>query len=122
MKARLDGLFSIDLPAGPLQLPKDPRDCWIVVQADIGPLNNNSADTFTFYVCTLKNLQQLLDCESYRLGHHLILVERFDWKVVEDAIGSILDKLDADNWDQLAAKINEYGEWEFNDYDHKPVL
>jgi len=116
MKAYLDGICSIDLPSGPPELPDDPYDCWIVIQADIGPEGEQGLDIFTFYVCTVENLKRGFESKSYQLGHHLILVERFDWEIVEDAIKSILDKLEADNWDKLAVKINEYGEWEFDDY------
>ena len=33
----------------------------------------------------------------------------------------MLNELEADTWEQLAAKIHEYGEWEFNDYDDTPI-
>ena len=52
MKAYLDSFFSGDLPSGQ-ELPEDPENCWIVIQADIGSYGESGADTFTFYVCTI---------------------------------------------------------------------
>lgn len=121
MKSYLDGICSIDLPSGPPELPDNPHDCWIIIQADIGPEGEEGLDIFTFYVCTVEKLKCGLQSQGFQLGHHLILIERFDWQIVENAIKSILDKLVADNWDQLAAKINEYGEWEYNAYKDEPV-
>lgn len=116
MKAFLDGIFSIDLPNGPPQLPEDPSNCWIVVQADIGVIGGSGADTFTFNVCTLKKLQHILNQEEYQLGRHLVLVEEFDWEVIERAIKNLLAPLQADDWESLATKIGRFGEWEFEDY------
>ena len=121
MKAYLDGIFSIDLSSGKPELPEDPENCWIVIQADIGAYGGSGADTFTFYVCTINKLNHNLSIKNFKFGRHLILVKRFDWDIVEHAIKSMLDELEADTWEQLAAKIHEYGEWEFNDYDDTPI-
>ena len=121
MKAYLEGIYSIDLPSGPPEMPSNPYDCWIVIQAEIGVEGHSGADTFTFYVCTVKKLRDILSMDNVEFGRHLILVENFDWAIVENAIKGILDELEADTWDQLAAKIHEYGEWEFNDYNDEPV-
>ena len=116
MKARLEGIYSIDLPDGPPRLPEDPSDCWIVVQADIGPVGTDGADTFTFYVCTLKRLQRALKSEAWQFGRHSLIVERFDWDIVESAIRRMVDDQEAADWDALAAKLGQYGQWEFADY------
>lgn len=116
MKAYLDGIYSIDIPSGKPELPHDPENCWIVIQADIGSEGLSGSDTFTFYVCTVKKLSHILGTKNFQLGHHLILVEYFDWDVIEEAIKDIIIKLEADTWVQLAKKINEHGEWEFNNY------
>ena len=116
MKARLDGIYSIDLPGGPPELPPDPEDCWLVVQADIGLEAGEGADTFTFYICTPKRLKKVLQVEPCQVGRHLLIVEKFDWSVVDAAIRQMIGDLSADSWDELAAKIGRYGLWEFEDY------
>ncbi len=116
MKARLDGIYSIDLPEGPPQLPGDSSNCWIVVQADIGPVGRSGADTFTFYVCTHKRMEQILESEGWQFGRHLLIVERFDWKVVEAAIRRLVEDHEEADWNALAAKLGQYGQWEFADH------
>lgn len=100
MKATLKGIYSIDLPEGDPSLPEDPENCWIVLQADIG-LNDGTeaADTFTFYVCTVKKLSAIVKEKNYRFGRHLIIVDRFDWQMVESAIFKICDETGGENWE-----------------------
>ena len=116
MKARLEGIYSVDLPSGPPGLPADPRDCWLVVQAEIGPETGQGTDTFTFYVCTPERLQRLLQVAPCQTGRHLLIVEQFDWAVIDLVIRDLLGSLSAQSWEQLAAKIGRYGLWEFEDY------
>lgn len=116
MRARLDGIYSIDLPGGPPELPPDPEDCWLVVQADIGLEAGEAVDTFTFYVCTPKRLEKVLQVEPCQVGRHLLIVGRFDWAVVEASIRGLVDDLRGESWEELAAKIGRYGLWEFEDY------
>lgn len=116
MKAELDGLSSVDLPSGPPQMPEDPLDCWIPIEANIGVRGESGADIFTFYVCTPTRLSSTLRLMPHQFGRHLLVVERFDWSVVEVAIRALLGSLSADSWDDLATKIGRYGLWEFEDY------
>jgi len=114
MKARLDGIYSLDLPAGPPSLPPDPEDCWVVVQADIGPSEGTGTDIFTFYVCTIRRLEALVLTEGWQSGRYLIVVARFEWDVIITCIENILKKLQGDSWEQLATLIGQYGQWEFS--------
>lgn len=116
MDAELHGLSSVDLPEGPPQMPEDPRDCWVPIEADIGVKGESGADIFTFYVCTPGRLARTLGQVPHQFGRHLLVVERFDWSVVEAAIRELIADLSASSWDELAEKIGRYGLWEFEDY------
>lgn len=116
MEASLQGLFSVDLPKGPSQMPENPFDCWIPVEAEIGVRGEAGADTFTFYVCTPNRLARSVQRTPYQFGRHLLIVEKFDWSVVESAIQSLLETLTADSWGDLAIRIGRYGHWEYEDY------
>jgi len=122
MKAKIDdGLYSFDIAEGPPALPDCPNDCWVNVIADVGHEHAVGGDMFLFSICTVTRLKNIIERDSSIFLSKVIIVERFDWKVIEDAIKGILDKLEADTWEQLAAKINEYGEWEFHDYNDEPI-
>ena len=110
MKARLDGIYSIDLPSGPPALPETPEHCWIVVQADIGPEGEQGADTFTFYVTTPSFLNDLGETPS----RSTIVLKRFDWNAVEAEISQRCEKAKGKTWEALARQIE--GHWEFDSY------
>ena len=116
MDAELHGLSSVDLPAGPPQLPEDPLDCWVPVEADMGVRGEPGTDSFTFYVCTPIRLARTLGKMPHQFGRHLLIVERFDWSVLDTAIRQLIGDLSADTWNELASKIGRYGLWEFEDY------
>ncbi len=116
MKSELKGLYSIDLPNGKPQLPKDPSNCWIIVQAEIGTTDNIESDVFTFYVCTLKKLTQIVSKNKFQKGLHLLIVEAFDWVLIENIINNICNKTMGNTWEEIAQQINKFGAWEFDDY------
>lgn len=109
-------LCSIDLPNGLSQLPRNPDDCWILVYADIGMAGSEAVETFLFYVCTLARLSRIVQQEGFEFGRHLIILERFDWKMVERAIASICDASVGETWEEVAMKLGSYGERELEDY------
>lgn len=114
MKAKFKDLYSIDIPEGKPELPKDPNDCWIVIHADIGTDDGTeAADTFLFYVCTTNKLSEILE---QGFGRGLILVNQFSWTVIEEAITKICNSTTGKDWEEIASKLSRYGYWEFEDY------
>jgi hypothetical protein len=116
MKPKLKGFYSIDIPEGPPTLPPDVEDCWIVVQAEIGPELSEACDVFTFYVCTIKFLQRILSKQSYQYGKSVILMEKFSWEIIENSIKEICGGTQGDSWEEIAARLSKYWDWEFEDY------
>lgn len=102
-------LCSIDLPRGKSQLPRDPDDCWILVYANIGMEGSADAETFLFYVCTLKRITRMVHHEGFELGRHLVLLERFDWRRVEEAIGAVCAECTGETWEEIASKLGIFG-------------
>lgn len=110
MKARLAGLYSVDLPSGPPAIPGDPEHCWIAVQADIGLEGSEGADTFTFYVTTPSFLRN----DSTPIGRSTIVVDKFNWRDVESEIRNRCARAHGETWEEFARSIE--GDWEFNGY------
>ncbi len=114
MKIRIDGgLFSFEIAEGPPVLPDDPLDCWVDVRADIGPEGQSGGDMFAFSVCTIGRLQKILKKNPSLAIDKTILVEKFDWGVIEAEIEAILKDVDGETWAEIAMKIHRYGDWEF---------
>jgi hypothetical protein len=115
MKIKLDGIYSSNLPSGYEELPKDPKNCWIMIHADIGPDDSSGCfDCFTFYVCTPKFLKESLGEYFYQIGRALIIVPEFNWMLVEKIIESICAKVKGNNWEEIADELCKYGEYEFD--------
>jgi hypothetical protein len=110
MKARLKGIYSVDLPNGSPQMPTDPSDCWIVVEANIGEDDRPGADTFTFYVTTPTFLERAPQAGL----PHMIVLDRFNWQEVENNLLTRCSQARGKIWAELARSIG--GEWEFDNY------
>lgn len=116
LRAELKGLWSIDLPQGPPELPVDPENCWVNISADIGTVGDPGADEFSFIVTTPKFLATEIHGSDYRLGRELIIVEAFRWEVIEKAIERLVHTFSGETWEELATKLGRYAYWEFEDY------
>ncbi len=115
VRAELRGLSSIDLPDGK-SLPSDPRDCRILLHAEIGTVGEvTGTDLFAFDFCTTDYLRRLVVTEDgfYPL-QRTIVVEEFSWELAEQAIEAIIDQAgEAQSWSAIANEIGKYAEWEF---------
>lgn len=113
MNVRLHELYSPDLPAGYGQMPPDPDCCWIRVHADIGSESGTGADCFTVYVTTPAFLANSLVGEKYQLGRGLLLVAKFDWDVVEEAVRAVCGSVSGTEWRDLAAQLSRHFYYEY---------
>jgi hypothetical protein len=52
LRAEVKRWVSLDLPDS-IARRDDPEDCCVMMQADIGPVGEDSADTFSFEVCSV---------------------------------------------------------------------
>jgi hypothetical protein len=116
MQAELRSLFSVSLPSGPNEMPENPRDCWIVMQADIGYEGGEGTDNFTFYVTTPAFLQRIVDTEAYQLGRGLVVVKQFNWTVVEELTRRLCADARGESWLVIAQMLSRNFLWEFEDY------
>ena len=110
MKSELKYLLSIELEDG--QLPEDPEDCSIFVEANIGLEDEEGSDIFSFHVVTPKALHD----EIPRWGRGLLIVDRFSWEIVETSINKLLRHCNGENWEEIASEINKRMHWEFDNY------
>jgi Immunity protein 8 len=121
LKPILQDIHSTFLPKSFKSMPENITDCWVDIVASIGVAEADGGDYFTFQVCTTNRLERIIGSGEFLVVSKLIIVNKFDWELVETAVKSILENLEADTWEQLAAKIHEYGEWEFHDYQSEPL-
>jgi hypothetical protein len=113
IKAKLDGIYSPELASGRGELPSEVTNCWVAMHADIGADNERGTDTFTFYVTTPRFLEDSLKSETVQLGRGLVIVNEFDWGVVESAVASICDSVRAESWEEAAVLLSRSFFYEF---------
>jgi hypothetical protein len=110
----LKSLISPDLPNR--ELPDDPEDSSVLLEANIGPKNKNGSDIFSFRVVTRKRLAN----ESGAIwGHGMVVLDRFSWQAVESTLQKLLMHCYRPTWEEVANQINKYLDWEFDNYTEK---
>jgi hypothetical protein len=85
--------------------------------ADVGPVGEESADTFDFTVCTPRGLADRLATDDGPFwARGLLIVPRLDWDQVEAALEQCVRSLSGEEWGSVATKLNRFMNWEFEDY------
>jgi hypothetical protein len=110
----IKSILSPDLTNG--ELPNDPEDAAVFVEANIGPKNHDASDIFSLKVVTRKHLAN--DTGTI-WGHGMLVVDRFSWQVVESTLQKLLLHCYRSTWDEVANQINKHLDWEFDNYTEK---
>jgi hypothetical protein len=98
--------------------PEDPEHCRVEMQAEIGPVGVKGGDTFNFEVCTPSALASRLDADGRPYwARGTLIVRSFARESVEAALNQYVRSVEGDDWAELAAKLNRFMRWEFEDYD-----
>lgn len=109
--AAIRSLVSPDLPNG--DLPSDPDDCSVLIEAEIGAAGLPGADVFSFQVVTPKYLMR----ESLpRWGRGLLIVPQFTSPAVESSLQKLLMHATRSEWSAVAAELAKELHWEFEHY------
>jgi hypothetical protein len=118
MRAEVKRLWSIDLELlDARSLPSNPEECCVVMQADIGPVGEEGADTFNFEVCTPSGLAARLDADGRPYwGRGTLVLRSFSWEAVEAALNQYVRSVSGEDWAEVASKLSRFMLWEFEDY------
>ncbi|MGY6564666.1 MAG: Imm8 family immunity protein [Halomonadaceae bacterium] len=111
MHARLKNIMSPDLDYG--SSPDDPENCRVMIEAEIGPSENEGANIFSFAVITPPAIRSL-PAPSWLRGYLLLPV--FSWAGVEEAVNKLLMQCAGSDWDEAASKSSQNLAWEFESY------
>jgi hypothetical protein len=116
VRAEVKRWWSIDLPDAQ-SLPDDPEDCCVGMQADIGPVGEEGADTFDFEVCTPSGIARRLDSQGRPVwSRGTLIVGRFSWETVEAALNQYVRSVEGRDWSEVASRLSRFMYWEFEDY------
>ncbi len=121
MHAKLRYLHSPDVPDMATYTPEDPTHFSILVQAMVGPRGEQGEESFDFIVCTPRWLEATLSQDGFVFGRHYLIVPRYDYYLIWQAIEDLCNRTDGPDWTTIANKLGRYGQWEFEDYRDKEV-
>jgi hypothetical protein len=109
IQPELRDIHSADLL--PPTLPPDPAVCAVRFDALIGPRGDESrpAERFGFIVVTPAQLRQL---DTPTWGRGLLLVPRFDWDSVAQAVAEFLVGCARPTWDEVRLELQRELHWQ----------
>ena len=91
----------------------DVENCAVGVIADIGIQGQEGGDQFQFTVVTP---QHLAKHDGISWGRGYLIVPRFEWPAVEQALEKLLMHCQGEDWKSVANLIGRELYWEFEDY------
>jgi len=108
---KIHSLHSLDISAP--ELPPDPQNCWITLDAEIGPSHSPGADRFSFDVVTPLALAA---ANEIRWGSGLLILPEFSWEEVTRALARLLAQCSRPTWDEVVTALSAELRWEFENY------
>lgn len=88
----------------PPKLPEDPTDCEVAFQVAVGPKEGEEEAVFAFSVITPIRLAQAVEP---LWGRGKLVVLKFDWPVVAQAIAQLFAQCGRPTWPEVTAELNK---------------
>lgn len=115
-RAELRDIDSIDLPNMEHAAPADPESFCIPVRAYVGPIGEAGEESFDMLVCTPRWLSEHPDVSGYLFPRHYLIVWRYDYRLIRQAIEDLCSSAGEASWQVVAAHLGQYAYWEFEGY------
>ncbi len=116
MRAELKYLHSPDVSDLANYSPTELDNFSILIQAIIGPQENEGGESFDFVFCTLKYVESLMEKDPFLFGRGYIIVKKYEYNLIKKIIQDLCNRTFGNDWNTIANKINRFGYWEFEDY------
>lgn len=116
MKAELKGCHSPDVYNLEKYYPEVEDDFCFLLQALVGPKDEQGDETFDLIVCTPKWLLENKKKDEVIFGKNYLIVFEYNYQKIYNKIKSYIDELNGESWEELSLKVARIGYWEFEDY------
>ena len=91
-----------------------------LLQAMIGPTDEDSAESFGILVCSPGWLAREMSDTGIRSGEHTLLMSRYDHRLLLRYLERRVQACEAPTWRELARQLGSIGLWEFYCYHPAP--
>jgi Immunity protein 8 len=115
LAAEVKGLFTSE--GEPLEncTPSDSECFRLSIRAYVGPWGSEAAESFDFYVCAPKWLEQECEKRGFIVGRHYLITNSFDAAQIRALITKLIHRFQGSNWPEVAQKVARFGYWEFEE-------
>jgi hypothetical protein len=100
-------------------IPVNPENFSILVQAIIGPVNGKGEESFDFKVCTPNALIDFIEKDGFFFGRGYLIVKYYSYKQIFHIIDSLCKRISGGTWNEVGEKLGRFGHWEFEDYQER---
>lgn len=117
MNAKLKRVHSPDIYNLENYHPECSDDFSFLLQAMIGPADEDGEESFDIEVCTPKWIQQNLGLDKVLVGMHYLIVREYNYQKIIHTIEKFLLGCSGANWNEVSKKVSRLGLWEFESYE-----
>lgn len=115
MRAKLKRLHSPDVDLKTFW-PNEADNFGFLLQAMIGPENQDGEESFDIQVCTPEWLKSKYLADDVLFGYHFLIVFEYDLEKIRQKIARYCERCVGDNWQEIADRLKYIGQWEFENY------
>ena len=110
-RPEIKSLYCATLEHG--ELPADPRNCAIPMDATIGMEGTPAADIFYFTVITPAAISGR---HQRRWGRGYLVLPEFSWSAIEAELQRLLFECDSSEWRHISEQLDRVLIWEYGEY------
>src|SRR5271167_4174853 len=97
--------------------PSDADNFSVALRLTIGPTDSAGDESFDLIVCSPSSLEKECERDGFVLGRHRLVVCRYDFGLLQRILVKLVERCEGDTWQDVAAKLNRFAYWEFEDYE-----
>lgn len=116
MKAEIISLHSPDIHNLEEFQPEQSDNFGFLLQIIISPKGVEGGESFDTIVCTPKWLLDQHDQNEILFGRQFIIVFKYDYIKLHEAINKYIQSIEGNDWDDIAKEMCKIGKWEFENY------
>ena len=98
MNLKVFSIYSPELPLYGVDAPTDVDNFCVYMCADIGTEDEDGVESFGFHVTTRTYLDGLEKSDIEISDKTALVIARFSWSTIEEALNDICSKIEEKNW------------------------